>query len=176
MSRVLVSGGLSTIGSTVVRRLLADPAYDVRIADRENAPRWMREACEIRIADLNEFEQALSAMDGCSHVIHLASPAADGEGADFSLLANSAAIDSALLRAAVRHRVERFVYVADAATIEPAEESASDFAALLGERLCRAAGAEHGLPFAICRPAASAPAAIEEIAAEIVIALSATPD
>ncbi len=30
MSRVLVTGGVSAIGAAVVRRLLADPAYEVR--------------------------------------------------------------------------------------------------------------------------------------------------
>lgn len=175
MSRVLVSGGVGAVGSEVVRRLLADPAYDVRVADRKVAPQWMREACEIRSVDLQEFEQALAAMDGCSHVIHLASPSANSEAADFSLLANSAATDSSLLRAAVRHRVECFVYVSCASAFEGPRESAGEFAKLLGERLCQAAGAEHDLPFAICRPAAGPPAAIEEIAAEIVIALSAAP-
>jgi nucleoside-diphosphate-sugar epimerase len=172
MSRVLVSGGVGAIGSEVVRRLLADPAYDVRVADRKEAPQWMREACEIRCVDLREFEQALAAMDGCSHVIHLASSAADSESADFSLLADSAAIDSSLLRAAVSHQVERFVYVSCACALEGAGKSAGGFAQLLGERLCRAASAEHDLPFAICRPAGSPPTTIEEIAAEIVIALS----
>lgn len=151
MSRVFVSGGGGAIGNAVVRQLLADPAYDVRVADHQDAPQWMREACEIRSADLSDFKQTLSAMDGCSHVIHLASLAADSEGADFSLLADGAAIDSALLRAAIRHHVKRFVYVAHAATIEPAEESASNLAARLGERLCQAAEAEHGLSCAICR-------------------------
>jgi UDP-glucose 4-epimerase len=180
MSRVLVCGGVGRVGSEVVRRLLADPAYDVRVADRRDAPRWMREACEIRSVDLSEFEQALAAMDGCSHAVHLAShpagSAEDGEAADFSLLADSAAIDSSLLRAAVNHRVERFVYLSCASAFEGTRDSAGGFAELLGERLCQAAGAEHDLPFAICRPTTSPPATIEEIAAEIVSALSTAPD
>jgi nucleoside-diphosphate-sugar epimerase len=176
MSRVLVCGGVSRVGSEVVRRLLADPAYDVRVADRKQAPQWMREACEIRSVDLSLPEQAHAAMDGCSHVIHLASPSTDSETADFSLLADSAAIDSSLLRAALSLRVERFVYVSCACALEGQEKSADGFAKLLGERLCQAAGTEHGLPFSICRPAASPAAAIEEVAAEIVVALSAAPD
>lgn len=175
MSRVLVCGGVGRLGGEVVRRLLADPAYDVRVADRKQAPQWMREACEIRSVELSEFEQALAAMDGCSHVIHLASPCEDSEAADFSLLTDSAAIDSSLLRAAVSHRVERFVYVSRASALEGTRESAGGFAKLLGERLCQAAGAEHDLPFAICRPRSSPPATIEETAAEIVTALSAPP-
>lgn len=158
MSRVLVSGGVGRVGSEVVRRLLADPAYDVRVADRREAPQWMREACEIRSVDLSEFEQALAAMDGCSHVIHLAShtpsSAEDGEAADFSLIAGSAALDSSLLRAAVRLQVERFVYVPPTSASEPVEDSAVEFAKQLGERLCQAAGDEYGLSFVICRTSA----------------------
>jgi nucleoside-diphosphate-sugar epimerase len=164
MSRVLVCGGVGRVGGEVVRRLLADPAYDVRIADRKQAPQWMREACEIRSVDLSLPEQALAAMDGCSQVIQLASPSTDSENTDFSLLAASAAIDGSLLRAAVSHRVERFVYVSCASSVQNGK-SADGFAKLLGERLCQAAGAEHGLSFAICR--ISVPAEVEDIVATL---------
>ena len=33
MSRVLVTGASGTIGAAVVRRLLSDPAYEVRVSD-----------------------------------------------------------------------------------------------------------------------------------------------
>ena len=52
MSRVLITGGAGMIGAAVARRLLADPAYDVRVADERAAPQWMREGCEIRNGDL----------------------------------------------------------------------------------------------------------------------------
>lgn len=170
MSRVLVTGGVGTVGSAVVRRLLADPAYDVRVADRDDAPQWMREGCEIRTADLSDAEQAISAMDGCPYVIHLASPAA--EDGDFSLIAASAALDGALMSAAVRHQVKRFVYVSCASAFEETEESARSFVNLVGERLCQAARDEYGLSFVVCRTASSPPMPTEEIAAEIVAAMS----
>ena len=47
MSRVLVTGGAGTIGTAIVRRLLADPDYEVRVADQRPAPQWMREGCEV---------------------------------------------------------------------------------------------------------------------------------
>ena len=42
MSRVLVTGGAGTIGAAVVRRLLRDPDYDVRVSDQRPAPQWIR--------------------------------------------------------------------------------------------------------------------------------------
>jgi nucleoside-diphosphate-sugar epimerase len=181
-----VTGGTGTIGSAVVRRLLADPDFDVRVADRKQAPQWMREGCEIHAGDLREPEQAAAAMRGCRHVVHLASPAEDPPGADYSLITASAALDSAVLRAAIDNRVELLLYVSCAAVPGPAERpaggeaqrrehprpcSARGFAKLLGERLCQAAHAEHGLSFAVYRPETDAPAKVEEIAARIVAAL-----
>ncbi|HEV3095025.1 MAG TPA: NAD-dependent epimerase/dehydratase family protein [Solirubrobacteraceae bacterium] len=168
MSRVLVTGGVGALGAAVVRRLLADPAYEARVADRKEAPQWMREACEIRTGDLRDVEMAAAAVAGCPCVIHLASPVRSLQGADYSLIAQSGALDSTLLRAAIDHRVERFIYVSCADALEV---SAHGFAKLVGERLCLAAQAEHGLPVTICRPAAPARALEKDIAADIVAAL-----
>jgi nucleoside-diphosphate-sugar epimerase len=167
MSRVLVTGGVGTIGLAVVRRLLADPAYEARVADRKEAPQWMREACEIRTGDLREVDVAAAAVAGCPCVIHLASPDRSPQDADYSVIAQSAALDSTLLLAAIDHRVERFLYVSCA---DAPESSAHGFAKLVGERLCRAAQAEHGLPFTICRPSMSG--STDEAAAEILAAMS----
>ena len=38
MSRVLVTGGAGTIGAAVVRRLLRDADWEVRVADQREAP------------------------------------------------------------------------------------------------------------------------------------------
>jgi UDP-glucose 4-epimerase len=73
MSRVLITGGAGTIGAAIAKRLLADPAYDVRIADERAAPQWMREGCEIRGLDLRVPAHAQAAVKACSQVIHLAS-------------------------------------------------------------------------------------------------------
>jgi nucleoside-diphosphate-sugar epimerase len=69
---VLVTGGAGAIGTAVVRRLLADPAYELRISDARPAPQWMREGCEIHSGDLRAPAQALAAARGCAQVIHLA--------------------------------------------------------------------------------------------------------
>jgi uncharacterized protein YbjT (DUF2867 family) len=62
MNRVLVTGGAGTIGSAVVRRLLRDPAWEVRVSDQRDAPLWMREGCEVHQGDLRELGDARAAM------------------------------------------------------------------------------------------------------------------
>jgi nucleoside-diphosphate-sugar epimerase len=170
MSRVLVTGGAGTIGAAVVRRLLADPAYEVRVSDQRMAPQWMREGCEVHTGDLRIPEEARAATKGCSQVIHLA--AIVGGIANFHRLPHTLtevnnALYNAVIRAALDVEVERFVYVSSSMVFERAElyptpedylpqcpvpVSAYGFSKLTGEVYCRAAHDEHGLPFTICRP------------------------
>jgi nucleoside-diphosphate-sugar epimerase len=170
MSRVLVTGGAGTIGAAVVRRLLADPSYEVRVSDQRPAPQWMREGCEVHTGDLRVLSEAESATGGCTHVIHLAAIA--GGIANFHRLPHTLteannALCNAVIRAAVDLEVERFVYVSCAMVFEratefpsteahlpdcPTPESAYGFSKLTGEVYCRAAHDEHGLPYTICRP------------------------
>ena len=152
------------IGAAVVRRLLRDPSWEVRVSDQRPAPDWMREGCEVNTGDLRSLTRAREAMEGCTHVIHLA--AVTG-GPDYRLLEINNALYNAVVRAALDHDVERFVFVSSPAVFEradvfptpeealescPAPDSADGFSKLTGERYCRAAHAEHGLRFTICRP------------------------
>ncbi len=168
--RVLVTGGAGTIGAAVVRRLLDDPRFDVRVSDQRPAPDWMRSACEVHTGDLRELEQARGATAGCSHVIHLA--AIVGGIANFHKLPHTLtevnnALYNAVIRAALDHDVQRFTYVSSSMVFEraqvfptpeehlpdcPTPRSAYGFSKLTGEVYCRAAHAEHGLPYTICRP------------------------
>lgn len=170
MSRVLVTGGAGTIGAAVVRRLLRDPRWEVRVSDQREAPRWMREGCEVHRGDLRSLDEARRATAGCGQVIHLA--AIVGGIANFHRLPHTltevnAALYNAVIRAALDHAVERFVYVSSSMVFERATEfptpeahvwdvpvprSAYGFSKLAGEVWCRAAHAEHGLPYTICRP------------------------
>jgi nucleoside-diphosphate-sugar epimerase len=170
MNRVLVTGGAGTIGAAVVRRLLRDPAYEVRVSDQREAPTWMREGCEVHTGDLRSLEEARRATQGCSHVIHLA--AIVGGIANFHKLPHTLtevnnALYNAVVRAALDHDVERFVYVSSSMVFERATEyptteehiwttpiprSAYGFSKLTGEVYVRAAHDEHGLPYTICRP------------------------
>src|SRR3982751_2263348 len=170
MNRVLVTGGAGTIGQAVVRRLLRDPAFEVRVSDQRAAPVWMREGCEIHRGDLRQLGEARTAMAGCSHVIHLA--AIVGGIANFhklphTLLEVNTALYNAVFRAALSHRVDRLVYVSSSMVFEragqfptteeyvrdtPIPQSAYGFSKLAGEVYCRALHGEHGLPYTICRP------------------------
>jgi nucleoside-diphosphate-sugar epimerase len=170
MSRVLVTGGAGTIGAAVVRRLLRDPEWEVRVSDQREAPTWMREGCEIHRGDLRQLDDARTATSGCTHVIHLA--AIVGGIANFHKLPHTLTevnngLNNAVVRAALDHAVERFVYVSSSMVFEqatqyptteehiwetPMPRSAYGFSKLTGEVYCRAAHDEHGLPYTICRP------------------------
>src|SRR5918998_2694593 len=167
MNRVLVTGGAGTIGAAVVRRLLRDPDWEVRVSDQRSAPTWMREACEVHTGDLRELDEAREAAHGCTHVVHLA--AIVGGIRNFhelphTLLEVNNALYNTVFRAALEQRVERLVYVSSSMVFERATEfptteahlddcptprSAYGFSKLAGEVYCRSLHAEHGLPFEI---------------------------
>jgi UDP-glucose 4-epimerase len=170
VNRVLVTGGAGTIGAAVVRRLMRDPDWEIRVSDQRQAPEWMREACEVHTGDLRVVAEARKAADGCTHVIHLA--AIVGGIANFhklphTLLEVNNGLYNAVFRAALDRRVERLVYVSSSMVFEratefptteehllecPAPRSAYGFSKLSGEVYCRALHDEHELPFTICRP------------------------
>ena len=125
MNRVLVTGGAGTIGQAVVRRLLRDPDFEVRVSDQRDAPGWMREGCEVHRGDLRVLAEARKAMTGCTHVIHLA--AIVGGIANFHKLPHTLTevnngLYNAVFRAALDSDVERFVYVSSSMVFERAEQ------------------------------------------------------
>jgi nucleoside-diphosphate-sugar epimerase len=158
------------IGSAVVRRLLRDPGWEIRVSDHRPAPDWIREGCEVRTGDLRDRHVADAAVEGCSHVIHLAAIVggiANFHKLPFTLTEVNNALVGALVSASIEHRVERFVYVSSSMVFEratefptteqhvsdcPAPRSAYGFSKLAGEVYTRAAHDQHGLRYAICRP------------------------
>jgi nucleoside-diphosphate-sugar epimerase len=170
MNRVLVTGGAGTIGSAVVRRLLRDPTWEVRVSDHRPAPAWIREGCEVHTGDLREQAVAAEAAVGCSHVIHLAAIVggiANFHKLPYTLTVVNNALTGAVVSAALAENVERFVYVSSSMVFEratefptteehalvcPAPQSAYGFSKLAGEIYTRAAHDQHGLRYTICRP------------------------
>jgi UDP-glucose 4-epimerase len=170
LSRVLVTGGAGTIGAAVARRLLADPAWEVRVADHRPAADWIREGCEIQTGDLRDPGVAAAAASGCSHVIHLAAIVggiANFHRLPYTLTEVNNALSGAVVRAALEAGVERYVYVSSSMVFErtsvfptaeenlaetPAPRSAYGFSKLAGEVYARAAHEQHGLRYTICRP------------------------
>jgi nucleoside-diphosphate-sugar epimerase len=167
--RVLVTGGAGTIGTAVVRRLLR-AGMAVRVADQRPAPDWMRESAEIHVGDLRDTGQARTALDGCTHVVHLAAIVggiANFHKLPYTLLETNTALYNALFRAAIEGDVGRLVYVSSSMAFERAQEfptreehldrtptprSAYGFSKLAGEYWCRAAADEFGLRYSIVRP------------------------
>jgi UDP-glucose 4-epimerase len=170
MARVLVTGGAGTIGAAVVRRLLGDPDWEVRVADHREPPEWMREGCELHLGDLRELAVAREALDGCSHVIHLAAIVggiANFHRFPFTLTEVNNALTGAIVHAGIEQQVTRFTYVSSSMVFERATEfpttedhldvcppprSAYGFSKLSGEVYTRAAHDQHGLRYTICRP------------------------
>ena len=170
MAKVLVTGGAGTIGAAVVRRLVSDPGWEVRVSDQRTPPDWMRESCEIHTGDLRDHDQARAAAAGCSHVIHLAAIVggiANFHKLPYTLTEVNNALYNAVFRAALEREVERLTYVSSSMVFENATEfpttedhvhevaaphSAYGFSKLTGEVYVRALADEHGLPYTICRP------------------------
>jgi nucleoside-diphosphate-sugar epimerase len=165
-----VTGGAGTIGGAVVRRLLRDEDWQVRVSDQRPVPDWMRRRVEVHTADLRAHASAADAVAGCSHVIHLAAIVggiANFHKLPFTLTEANNALTGAVVSASLDHGVDRLVYVSSSMVFERATEfptteqhlldcptprSAYGFSKLAGEVYARAAHDQHGLRFTICRP------------------------
>jgi UDP-glucose 4-epimerase len=170
VSRVLVTGGAGTIGTAVVRRLLDDGEFDVRVSDQHEAPGWMSDACEVHTGDLRDLGSAREALEGCERIVHLAAIVggiANFHRLPYTLLEANSALYNALFRAAIEQQVERLVYVSSSMVFERAAEfptteesldrtlaprSAYGYSKLAGEYYCHSAHEEFGLEFTIVRP------------------------
>jgi UDP-glucose 4-epimerase len=170
MSRVLVTGAAGNIGRALMRYLLADGRFELRASDQREMDSSVAERCEVHRGDLRDPAEARKAVDGCSHVIHLAA-IVGGIGnfnqLPFTLTEMNSALCNSVTRASIEAEIERFVYMSSSMVYEratvfpttedylpdcPTPDSAYGFSKLAGEVETRAAHEEFGLPFTICRP------------------------
>ena len=170
MSRVLVTGGAGMIGQAIVRQLMRDPEFEVRVSDQREAPDWIREGAEVHTGDLRDAADARAALEGATHVIHCAAIVggiANFHRLPYTLTEVNNALYNSVIGAALREEVERFVYISSSMVFERAAlfptpedhlpdclppRSAYGFSKLTGEVYCRAAHEQFGLPYTICRP------------------------
>ena len=91
--KALVTGGAGTIGAAVVRRLLRDGDWEVRVSDQREAPDWMASSCELHRGDLRLAGEAAlnhgAAIPATAVVTQLTNAlvAAGGGDLDYSALA-----------------------------------------------------------------------------------------
>lgn len=167
-SLTLVTGVAGFVGSAVARALAANGAR-VRGLVRASSPRTNLAdfAGELVEGDLRDAAAVARAMDGVSHLFHVA--------ADYRLWApdpeeigrNNEAITRTVMEAALAAGIERIVYTSSVATLKPREDGPADEthaarpdeavgaykrSKVVAERLVEAMVAERGLPAVIVQP------------------------
>lgn len=164
MSRVLVTGGTGFVGRWVVAELLAR-GDDVVIFDARPNPaaldeirQGMSESVTFVTGDIADGSVA-DAMDGCNGIVHLAGVMTVEAAAD-PLRAAAINLMGSLhvFEAALRHKIDRLVYVSTAGVFGPDDRvnprPMTHYGAqkLAIEGSARAYHADHGLPSVGFRP------------------------
>ncbi len=170
MKKVLVTGGAGNVGSAIVRRLLQDPQWEVRVSDQRTPAQWIADDCEIHTGDLRDLDEARTAIKGCTHLIHLAAIVGGiGNWHKFAhdVIETNTALYNSVFRAALEEDLERTTYASSSMVFENATEfptteahirdtitpwSAYGFSKLAGEVYCRALADQHGFRYTIVRP------------------------
>ncbi|NIR51208.1 NAD-dependent epimerase/dehydratase family protein, partial [candidate division KSB1 bacterium] len=167
---VFVTGGSGFVGKTLIERLLHDGFKIVALARRSNVPSHLKDpAIELVIGDVRNETCVTEAMSGADYVVHAAATLR-GSWDDFSSI--NVEGTRRMLEAAVKNKVERFVYISSAGVYAhanlrndaiytedmPYEEDAhASFytkSKIEAEKLVYQYFEEHSLPIVIFRPGA----------------------
>lgn len=113
-SKVLITGGLGFIGSNL--SLYLKDNYQVRILDNYSGGsqngKWLANFAEIIEGDVTNYDDCIAALDGVTHVVHLAAKGSVIESINDPLSnLNSNVVGTVnLLRAVAKHKIKRFVF------------------------------------------------------------------
>ncbi|MDP9325471.1 MAG: NAD-dependent epimerase/dehydratase family protein [Candidatus Dormibacteraeota bacterium] len=168
--RVVVTGGAGFIGSEVTRQLV-DRGYDVRVIDDlSKEGHQPPPGVDFQKADLTVkgvAEELFAGYDACLNLAAKIGGIGYFHEYPATILAENDKLYAMTFEAAVRHRMERVVYVSssmvfESATRFPSKEadlaeipppvSAYGFSKLSGEWYCRAFADQFGQKYTICRP------------------------
>jgi UDP-glucose 4-epimerase len=168
--RVVVTGGAGFIGSDVTRQLV-ERGYDVRVIDdlskegHQPPPGVDFQKADLTVAGV--ADELFAGYDACVNLAAKIGGIGYFHEYPATILAENDKLYSASFEAAVRHKMERIVYVSssmvfESATRFPSKESdlaeipppvsAYGFSKLSGEWYCRAFADQFGLNYTICRP------------------------
>lgn len=170
MSNILVTGGTGSIGSEVVKQLLAKGHTVTATYFSRKPERAPENGCTFVHADFTDPRSTSEAVRGHDLCIHLAAKIG-GIGYfhkyPATILSENNKMYSNLFSAAVAEGIKRLVYVSSSMVFESATEfptpeshiytvgvpiTAYGFSKLTGEWYCRAFHEEQGLEYAIARP------------------------
>ncbi|MFW5709071.1 MAG: NAD-dependent epimerase/dehydratase family protein [Chloroflexota bacterium] len=165
---IFVTGGTGFLGRHLIPGLCR-AGHSVRVLTREpQMHTWLNRYTNVEVVkgDLVDLEALMAAVEGCRYVIH-----AGGMfrfwGDEAAFMATNALGTANILKAAVKHDIERFIHVSSVAVIGepdpqhvigetylPKPVDAYQRSKLEGEALVCDAHERHGLPTIILRPGA----------------------
>ncbi len=111
--RILITGGTGFIGGRLAEKLALDEGADVRVLARDfgKAIRVARLPVELVSGDVADDEAVERAVEGCDYIVHCAH--------DFGDQSRNVTASRSLAEAALRHGVQRMIYVSSMSVYEP---------------------------------------------------------